>query len=387
VVFAPAGAAFEPTALAQLARGLALFPSASLAYGDFTVAAEDGGEWPVALSAFDYERMLEQGAGALLFAVRAPYAREAAQGGADSLFRLFNFSQDGRRARGPRQSAALAAAPVHVPSFLARLPRLDVAAAATVLAGANDAHFARRGASAKSQPDFGALFPAVHVHRTPPRGKVSVLIPTRDRVDLLKPCLESLFRSIDVVKHEVIVLDNDSSDPETLGYFEQVAGRGVRVIRIGGAFNFSKIVNKGASIATGQALLLLNNDTEAPGPGWLDEMLGRMAEPDVGAVGATLVWPSGVVQHGGVLLGPSFDASHAFNDRIDGDSGYADLMRVSHEVSAATAACLLTDRSLFLEVGGLDGQHFPVNYNDERLAKLFLNQARSAPDCPLTACF
>ncbi len=87
-----------------------------------------------------------------------------------------------------------------------------------------------------------------------------------------------------------------SSDPETLRYFEQLANRGVRVIRIGGPFNFSRIVNKGASIATGQALLLLNNDTEALGAGWLEEMLGRMGEPDAGAVGATLVWPSGVVQ-------------------------------------------------------------------------------------------
>ncbi len=162
----------------------------------------------------------------------------------------------------------------------------------------------------------------------------------------------------------MIVLDNDSSDPATLAYFEQAAQRGVRLIRIGGPFNFAKIVNKGASIATGQFLLLLNNDVEALGPGWLDEMLGRIAEPDVGAVGATLVWPSGVVQHGGVVLGPGFDASHAFNDRIDGDPGYADLLRAAHEVSAVTAACLLTDRSLFLDVGGFDGMHFPVNYND-----------------------
>ncbi len=192
VVFALSGAVFEPTALAQFAQALALFPAAPLAYADFTVMAEDGGEWPVALSAFDYERMLEQGAGALLFAARMPFAREAAAGGADSLFRLFNVSQDGRRARGPRHSEALAAAPAHLPSFLARLPRLDVAAAATVLARANDAHFARRGASARSQPDFGALLPAVHVRRAPSRVKVSVLVPTRDRVDLLKPCLESL---------------------------------------------------------------------------------------------------------------------------------------------------------------------------------------------------
>lgn len=365
VVFAPSGAVFQPTALAQLARALEHFPAAPLAYCDFTLVADDGGEWPAALSAFDYERMLEQGFSALVFVARAPFARAAAASGAENLFRLFNFSQDGRRARGPRHSDPLvSAAPVHLPGFLARLPRLDAAAAARALAQANEAHLAKRGVAAKAQPDFGALFASVHVKRPPPRGKASLLIPTRDRIDLLKPCLDSVFATADLARHEVIVLDNESSDPETLAYFEQVAQRGVRVIRIGGPFNFAKIVNKGASIATGQFLLLLNNDVEALASGWLDEMLGRMAEPDVGAVGATLVWPSGVVQHGGVVLGPSFDASHAFNDRIDGDPGYADLLRAAHEVSAVTAACLLTDRSLFLHVGGFDGMHFPVNYND-----------------------
>ncbi len=190
VVFAPCGAVFQPTAFAQLARALELFPAAPLAYCDFTLVADDGGEWPAALPAFDYERMLEQGFAAQVFAARAPFARAAAAGGAENLFRLFNFSQDGRRARGPRHSdSQAAAAPIHLPGFLARLPRLDVAAAARALAQANEAHLAKRGVAAKAQPDFGALFPAVHVKRTPLRGKISLLIPTRDRIDLLKPCL------------------------------------------------------------------------------------------------------------------------------------------------------------------------------------------------------
>ena len=110
--------------------------------------------------------------------------------------------------------------------------------------------------------------------------------------------------------------------------------------------------------------MLVNNDIEALAPGWLEEMVGRMAEPDVGAVGATLLWPSGVVQHGGVVLGTRSDATHAFNEQIDGNPGYADMLRVARECSAVTAACLLTDRQLFLSVGGFDGLRFPVNYND-----------------------
>jgi hypothetical protein len=89
-----------------------------------------------------------------------------------------------------------------------------------------------------------------------------------------------------------------------------------------------------------------------------------MVEPDVGAVGATLLWPSGVVRHGGVVLGPGLAAADAFTDRLDGDPGYADLLRVAHEASALTAACLLTERRLFLDVGGLDGLHFPAHYAD-----------------------
>jgi GT2 family glycosyltransferase len=363
VAFAPSGAVFQPTALAQLAGALALFPAAPAVYGDFTLAGE-GGEWPVALSAFDYERMLEQGAGALVFALPTPAARAAVAGGAENLFRLFHFSQDGRPAPGTRPTGSPAATPIHQPGFLARLPRLDRAAATRALIQANQAHFAARRIRAEMAPGPGELFPALRVRRPAPRGKVSVLIPTRDRVDLLKPCLESLFATADLALHEVIVLDNDSTDPETLAYFAQLVQSGVRVIRVGGPFNFAKIINKGASIATGHYLLLLNNDVEALEPGWLEEMLGRMAEPDVGAVGATLLWPGGVVQHGGVVLGPSFAAGHAFNERIDGDPGYADLLCATHEVSAVTAACLLTNRRAFLELGGFDSLHFPVNFND-----------------------
>lgn len=363
IVFAPSGTVFEPDGLARLAQALASFPEAQAAYGDFTIADEDGGEWPVALAAFDYERMLEQGAGGLLFALRRAFARDAAEAGADDLFRLFNAAQDERPSAGARERAPTPPA-VHVPGFLARLPRPHATSAARALLRATEAHLQARGVAARVELGFGALFPAVRVLRLQPRGKVSILIPTRDRADLLAECLESLFATVDCARHELIVLDNDSAEEETLHCLDHYAEKGVRVLRVGGPFNFPRIVNKGASIAAGDFLLLLNNDVAALSSGWLEDMLSRMAEPDVGAVGATLLWPSGVVQHGGVTLGPSFDASHAFNDRMDGDAGYADLLRAAHEVSAVTAACLLTDRRLFDEVGGFDAVNFPVNYND-----------------------
>ena len=111
-------------------------------------------------------------------------------------------------------------------------------------------------------------------------------------------------------------------------------------------------------------ICILNDDVNALDEQWLDEMLSRIAQRDVGAVGAQLIWPSGVVQHGGIVLGSSFAAAHAFSDRIDTDVGYGDLLRVAHECSAVTAACLVTRRRDFLEVGGMDEVRFPVNFSD-----------------------
>ncbi|MBB4198331.1 hypothetical protein CCR94_22745 [Rhodoblastus sphagnicola] len=364
IVFALGGTLFEPGALTAFAAALRAFPSAPWAYADFTLTAADGGEWPVALPAFDYERLLEQGAGALLFAARRDFVRAALRVGADSLFRLCNFAFDGRRARGPRQSVPLALTPVHIPGFLARLPRLDTRAMAPALMQAAKAHFDARQAPARIDPAVGFTFPRLKLARQPASGKVSILIPTRDRVDLLKPCIDSLFATLDLAPHEIIVLDNESGQRETLDYFEEIVAKGLRVFRVGGAFNFSAIVNAGAAVATGQYLLLLNNDVEALQKGWLDEMLGRMAEPDVGAVGAHLLWPSGVVQHGGVVLGPRLAATHAFNDRVDGDPGYADMLLAAHECSAVTGACLLTEKRLFDAAGGFDALNFPINFND-----------------------
>jgi GT2 family glycosyltransferase len=369
LVFAPSGTVFQPQALALMAEALKTFPSSPLAYADFTLSEADGGEWPVALPAFDYERMLEQGCGALFFAARPDYVRAATQAGASNLFRLFFFSQDRRRAVGarvldPKAVESAAASPVHRPGFLARLPRLDPARTSAPLAHALQAHLAARGVQGKIGSGRGEIFPSAIIARPVPRGRVSILVPTRDRADLLRACFESLAKTVDLDSHEFLVLDNDSVEPATKLLFEEIAARGGRALPVPGPFNFSRIVNRGAAEAKGDFLLLLNNDAEALQPGWLEEMLSRIAEPDVGAVGAALLWPSGVVQHGGVVLGPKFAALHAFDDRIDSDPGYTDLLRVAHECGAVTAACLLTERRLFLETGGFDEYRFPVNFND-----------------------
>jgi GT2 family glycosyltransferase len=364
VVFALSGAVLQPQALALLSAALDAFPSASLAYADVTIPQPDGSEWPLALPAFDYEAMLEQGCGALFFAARADHVRAAANAGAADMFRLFFHGEERRRSLGLRGGRQQSEAPVHQPGFLARLPDLDPAALSEPLARAVEAHLSARGMSARLAPGFGALLPSVRVARAPPRGQVSILIPTRDRADLLATCFDALARTVELARHEVIILDNDSVEAETLALLERIAARGGRIVRVPGPFNHSRIVDKGASVASGEFLLLLDNDVEALEQGWLDEMLGRMAEPDVGAVGAALVRPSGIMQHGGVVLGSNFAAAPAFGDCVDSDTGYADWLCAAHESSALTGACLLTDKWLFQQVGGFDGGHFPLAYND-----------------------
>jgi GT2 family glycosyltransferase len=357
VVFAPAGARLHPYGLDRLVEALARFPDASLAYSDVVVADGFGREWPLAFPACDYERLLEQGYAALFFAARAGHVREALARGAADLYRLFNFAFD---EGGPSGAHAV----VHAPGFLARLPAADRTQAAPTLARATREHLEARGLNFVVEPRASDLLPAVWVRRIPPTAPVSILIPTRNRVDLLKPCLEALKRTLGRVNHEILVIDNESGDPETLAYFEEIKADGVRLAKVGGPFNFPRLVNAGASVASGEYLLLLNNDVEAIKEGWLEEMLSRAAEPDVGAVGAKLTYPGGGVQHGGVALGPNWAAAHAFEGRQDSDPGYGELMRVAHETSAVTAACLLTPRRLFRSLGGFDGMRYPVLFND-----------------------
>jgi GT2 family glycosyltransferase len=202
------------------------------------------------------------------------------------------------------------------------------------------------------------------VRRSAAQGKTTVIIPTRNRLPLLKRCLQSILPATDAIAADILVIDNDSSEPETLEYLTQIASETVQVLRVPGPFNYARLNNVAVNATGNEFVCLLNNDVEAIDDLWLNEMLSRLVEPDIGAVGALLLWPSGVVQHGGVVLGPSFAAHHAFNDRVDADPGYGDLLRVAHECSAVTAACMLTRRRDYLSVSGLDETHFAIAFND-----------------------
>jgi len=354
VIFTLAGTLFAPSALQRIAAAFAEFEKARAVYADLELQSEDGAVWPLAFPAFDYERMLEQGYCAHLFALRRASALRSLEAGASNLYRLLNSILDD----------GSAADIVHVPGPLATLPEFDKTAAGAALAVATSAHLQQKDIEAQVTQCTGGVLPAVQITRTFESSRTTIIIPTRNRQNLLQDCIDSIWPAVERTDAEILVVDNDSSDPDTLDYLAQLENRGVTVLRVPGEFNFPRLNNCAADAARGEVLCLLNNDVQALDDLWLEELLSRIADNDVGAVGSLLVWPSGVVQHGGVVLGPSFAATHAFNDRIDSDVGYSDLLCVAHECSAVTAACLVTRRADYVKLGGMDDVRFPVNFND-----------------------
>lgn len=194
---------------------------------------------------------------------------------------------------------------------------------------------------------------------------VSVVIPTRDRKDLLELCIKSLDEATSYRNKEIIVIDNDSAEAATKDYFAALSQRpDVRIIAAPGPFNYPRLINLGAAQARGEILMTLNNDIEAFEPDWLHEMVSQVLRPGVGLVGCLLLYPDRSVQHAGVIVGLSGVAGHMYADAAPDDPGYAGRIRVTQDLSAVTGACHVMRRSLFKQLGGMDERHLAVAYND-----------------------
>jgi GT2 family glycosyltransferase len=186
--------------------------------------------------------------------------------------------------------------------------------------------------------------------------RVALIIPTRDKVDMLRRCVASIRQKSTYRNYEIIVVDNDSKEPETLSFLSSLDGR---VLRFPHEFNFSKIVNFAAKEAEDfEYLLFLNNDTEVISGEWIEAMLEHAQRPEVAVVGGRLLFPDGRPQHEGILVGPGGGLA----GNID-HLGYFGLGRCIQNVSAVTAACMLVRRERFHEVGGFD-ERLRVAYND-----------------------
>ncbi|WP_312793796.1 glycosyltransferase [Tianweitania sp.] len=204
-----------------------------------------------------------------------------------------------------------------------------------------------------------------------PAPLVSVIIPTRDRAQLVQQCVEGLLHRTAYDNIEIIIVDNESIEDETLSLFDALTTDSrIRVLRIDGAFNYSALNNEAARKARGEVLLLLNNDIDVMHEGWLREMVSLAVREDVGAVGAKLYYADDRIQHAGVRLGAGhFDgetgvAGHVGHGKGSKDSSYFGQLMLVRDVGAVTAACLAIRRSVFLEVGGLNETDLKVAFND-----------------------
>ena len=224
-------------------------------------------------------------------------------------------------------------------------------------------HLGRKGIEASVVPHYGMYLRTKYALPSE-RPLVSIVIPTRDRASLLQKCLESIFAKTDYRNYEVMVLDNGSREAETLQFLERLKKRErVRVERIDGPFNYSRLNNRGVELSRGLFVALLNNDVEVLNDGWLSELVSHALRPEVGMVGARLWYPNGAIQHGGVILGASGVAGHA-HVGVRHEPGYFARPHLAQNLSAVTAACAVMRRNVYLQLGGFDEVNLPVTFND-----------------------
>ena len=346
-----AGETLHPIALAHLLASLA--SGARAAYADYERETVEGLE-PIFSPAWNETFFWHKHYIGPACALRGDGLALLADGdgAADLFFRVFESASTGEIR--------------HIPHVLAMRPvRLcwpDEAAAV-----ARHLHRAGQAAQVAAIPDRPELRTLAWT-RQAGVPSVSLIIPTRDAVTLLRACIESLLTQTQHPAAEILVLDNGSTDPATHRYLAEISQHpGIRVLPCPGPFNYAAINNHAATVAKGALLAFINNDAVIPagiGSDWLLRLAGHFARPEVGVVGIKLLYESGMVQHGGVVMGINGLADHAFRHAHADDPGYDDRLSVPHEVSAVTAALMVTRRDLFAALGGFDADRLPIAFND-----------------------
>jgi glycosyltransferase involved in cell wall biosynthesis len=220
---------------------------------------------------------------------------------------------------------------------------------------------ARRGIEGEVIDGYGAPYRYRVKRSIIAHPRVSIIIPTRDDYQLLSRCVASIENGTHYRNFEIIIVDNESTDPSIR---ELHTSSPHRVVPYAGPFNFARMNNEAAAAARGEHLLFLNDAIEAITPDWLESMLEHSQRREVGAVGARLLFPNGTLQHAGIVLGIRGNAGHPFWGFPGDHPGYYDLARVIRNFSAVTAACLMTRKAVFEEMDGFDDRLFDVSYND-----------------------
>lgn len=252
---------------------------------------------------------------------------------------------------------------VHEPVFIASPPPLANNAHEVA---AIERHLRNRGyEQAVVDTSLPGRYRILYGHAAEPL--VSIIIPTRDQFALLERCVSSLLEKTAYPHYEILLVDNGSTDPAACTWLDGLAALGearIRVLRCPQPFNYAALNNLGANEARGDYLVLLNNDTAIVRGDWLDALLNHAQRPEVGVVGAKLLFPSGQVQHAGLRLGLLGMAGYPFSGLDASAPGYMHRLEIDQNYSAVSAACMMVRRSLYEELGGMDAQEFPHLWAD-----------------------
>ena len=228
-------------------------------------------------------------------------------------------------------------------------------------------HLKRQGIAAEVTLQINQNYRRVRYMIPGVRPSVSIIIPTRDMSQLLRPCLESILEKTTYSPFEIIVVDNGSRDAATLNYLAEVSRDSrVHLLRLDEEFNYSRLINLGVQNSEAEFVALVNNDVMVINPEWLEEMVSQAMQPGIGAVGPRLLYPDGRIQQAGVILGAGLHgvAEVAHRGLPKGDQGYFGRAALAQELSAVGAACMLVRRSAYLEVGGFDEENLKIAFND-----------------------
>lgn len=231
--------------------------------------------------------------------------------------------------------------------------------------------FGREGAIESHSDILGAEVPGAIRWRypLPEQSRAAVIVPTRDRIDLIKPCLESLIsnRSANRTEMEIIVVDHNNVDPEVVSYLKALADQDeIHLVPYGGTFNWALMNNLAAAQTDAQVLIFLNDDTVVVSADWLDELVSQAVRPGVGVVGCRLVYSDGTLQHAGFILRDTSD-TFVIHDGVGAagsHGGYLGRHALLHQTVAVTGACMAVSRETFRGLGGFDAANFPIEAND-----------------------
>jgi GT2 family glycosyltransferase len=223
-------------------------------------------------------------------------------------------------------------------------------------------HFERLGEEVEIEPVEGGHWRIKYALKESPL--VTIIIPTRNQAGLLRRCIESVIESTSYRKYEFLIVDNQSDDSAAVNYLSTLATSGIPIVQYTEPFNYSAINNAAVNMARGDLICFLNNDMEVITPEWLEEMVFHACRPEIGAVGAKLLFPDDTLQHTGIVLGLGGPAGHILYKFNSNTGGYYNRARLVCDYSAVTAACMVIRRSTFEEVGGFDEKNLAVSYND-----------------------